>query len=79
MALTLLLKRAEYSAQLVRDRPGRLGFFAAVSLPDTDGGPREIACAVHPIECVRSRNKAEKNDPDRWAKRLRQGCWGRIM
>ena len=56
MALTLLLKRAEYSAQLVRDRPGRLGFFAAVSLPDTDGGPREIGL------CRSSNRMREKSE-----------------
>jgi predicted TIM-barrel fold metal-dependent hydrolase len=36
----------EYAARLVRDNPDRLGFFAAVPLPDADGSLREIDHAL---------------------------------
>ncbi|MEV4603743.1 amidohydrolase family protein [Amycolatopsis sp. NPDC049253] len=35
----------EYSAGLVRDHPGRFGFFASVPLPDVDGSLAEVAYA----------------------------------
>lgn len=36
----------EYSAELVRDHPGRYGFFATLTLPDVDGALEELSYAL---------------------------------
>lgn len=42
----LARKCNEFSAQLVRDHPGRFGFFAALPLPDVEGSLAELSYAL---------------------------------
>ena len=49
-ARKLARQNNDYSQQLVRDYPGRFGHFAALPLPDADGGLREIEYAFETLK-----------------------------
>jgi predicted TIM-barrel fold metal-dependent hydrolase len=49
-ALKLARECNDYMASLARDYPGRFGFFAAIPLPDTSAGLREVEYALAVLE-----------------------------